>query len=362
MANVPLSERQERILRLLVREYTLTTRAVGSKTVVERGGLEYSSATVRNDMAMLERLGFIHQLHTSGGRVPTDIGYRYYVERLMGRPVLPTNEQMMVRHQFHQVEVHLDEWIKLAASVLARMAGNVAVVTTPRAHLPRVKSIELVGVQERTALLVLVTGEGAVRQAMIPVPEPLDQAGLRGAADRMSAKLRDRGRADVLALAPDLSSLDRIIAEEAAHLLQNLEEALSAEVVYDGLGNMLQLPEFSAQERAGRLVDVLRGGALLSLLPEFVAMAAGAGRDERVQVLIGTENRSEVLRDFSIVVATYGLPDDISGLVGVLGPTRMYYERAISSVTYVSQVLSDLLGELYGGQGGGPSALLPEHS
>ena len=362
MIGVPLSERQERILRLLVREYTLTTRAVGSKTVVERGGLEYSSATVRNDLSMLERLGFIQQLHTSGGRVPTDAGYRYYVERLMGHPVLSTNEQMMVRHQFHQVEVHLDEWIKLAASVLARMAGNVAIVTTPRAHLPRVKSLELVGVQERTALLVLVTGEGAVRQAMIAMPEPLDQAGLRAAADQMSVKLHDRGRTDVLALAPALAGFDRVIAEEAARLLQNLEEALSAEVVYDGLGNMLQLPEFSAQERAGRLVDVLRGGALLSLLPEFVAAAAEASSDPHVQVVIGMENRSEVLRDFSVVFATYGLPDDISGLVGVLGPTRMYYERAISSVTYVSQVLSDLLGELYGGPGGGASVLLPEYS
>lgn len=363
MANVPLSERQERILRLLVREYTLTTRAVGSKTVVERGGLEYSSATVRNDMAMLERLGFIQQLHTSGGRVPTDAGYRYYVKRLMGRPVLPTTEQMMVRHQFHQVEVHLDEWVKLAASVLARMAGNVAVVTTPRAHLPRVKSVELVGVQERTALLVLVTGEGAVRQAMVPLPEPLDQAGLRAAADNMTAKLRDRGRADVLASLPALSGLDHVIAEEAASLLQNLEEALSAEVVYDGLGNMLQLPEFSARERAGRLMEVLRGGALLSLLPEFVAAAEDDGLDypgNRVRVVIGMENGSEVLRDFSIVLATYGLPDDISGLVGVLGPTRMYYERVISSVTYVSQVLSDLLGELYGVQGGRSPTLL-EH-
>ena len=341
-------------MRLLVREYTLSMRAVGSKTVVERGGLEYSSATVRNDLAMIERLGFIQQRHTSGGRVPTDAGYRYYVERLMGRPSLPPTEQMMIRHQFHQVEVHLDEWLKLAASVLARVAGNVAVVTTPRAHLPRVKSVELVGVQERTALLVLVTREGAVRQAMISVPEVTDQTSLRAAADRISAILYDKGRADVLATAPILSGLERTVAEEAAHLLQNLEEALSAEVVYDGLGNVLQLPEFSAGERAGRLVEVLRGSTLLTaLLPQLLAVTDDEpGEANRVRVIIGMENRWDALQDFSIVLTTYGVPDDISGHIGVLGPTRMYYERAISSVTYVSQVLSDLLTELYGTQGG----------
>ena len=199
MADVRLSDRQERILRLLVREYTATMRALGSKTVVERGGLDVSSATVRNDMALLERMGFIQQAHTSGGRTPTDAGYRYYVERLMDHPTLSTNEQMLIRHQFHQVEVHLDEWVKLAASVLARVAGNVSVVTTPRARLPRVKTLELMPVQEQTALLVLVTREGAVRQAMISLPGlPSSRAALRAVADRVTARLANMGRAELL--------------------------------------------------------------------------------------------------------------------------------------------------------------------
>ena len=354
MVNIPLSDRQERILRLMVREYAASSsmRAVGSKTVVERGGLEYSSATIRNDMAMLERLGFIEQKHTSGGRIPTDAGYRYYVERLMDRPTLPTTEQMMIRHQFHQVEVHLDEWVKLAASVLARVAGNVAVVTTPRAHLPRMKSIELVGVQERTALLVLVTKEGAVRQAMITLPEAMNQEMLRMTADRVTAILRDKGRLDVLATAAALSGVEHVVTLEAAHLLQNLEAAMSAEVVYDGLGNALQLPEFSAQERSQRLVEVLRSGALLQLLVAAEDVRATEDTTNRVRVIIGMENHWDALHDFSLVIATYGLPDDITGLVGVLGPTRMYYERSISGVQYVSQVLNDLITELYGTRGG----------
>ncbi len=343
-----LSDRQERILRLLVREYTATTRAVGSKTVVERGGLDISSATVRNDMALLERHGFIQQAHTSGGRTPTDAGYRYYVERLMDQPKLSTNEQMLIRHQFHQVEVHLDEWVKLAASVLARVAGNVSVVTTPRARLPRVKNVELISVQERTALLVLVTREGAVRQTMVTLPEIADQANLRAVADRASTRLANLGRDEVQTVAEGLQGIDRIVAEESARMLRNLEEAMSAEVVHDGLGNILQQPEFGEQERAGRLIEMLRGGALLTaLLPQLLVATEDAERINSVQVIIGAENRWDSLRDFGIVLATYGIPSEVTGLVAVLGPTRMYYERTISSVRYVSEVLSDLLTELY---------------
>ncbi len=341
-----LSERQERILRLLVREYIQTVRAIGSKTVVERGALGYSSATVRNDMVLLERLGYIQQMHTSGGRVPTDAGYRYYVERLMDQPTLPTTEQMLIRHQFHQVEVHLDEWVKLAASVLARVSGNVSVVTTPRARLPKVRNLELIPVQERTALLVLVTREGAVRQTMVALPEGSDQTTLRAVADRVASRLRDKGRAEVLVTADELSGVERLVADESARLLQNLEAAMSAEVMHDGLGNILQQPEFSANDRSGRLVELLRGGALLTaLLPQL--LVAADGDPNRVQVIIGTENRWDDLQDFGIVLATYGAAD-VMGLVGVLGPTRMAYERTISSVRYVSQVLSDLLIELYG--------------
>lgn len=346
-----LSERQEQILRFLIREYTATVRAVGSKTVVERGGLDVSSATIRNDFAALERLGFVQQAHTSGGRSPTDAGYRYYVERLMDAPALSTTEQMLIRHQFHQVEMQLDEWVKLAASVLARVAGNVSVVTTPRARLPRVKHLELVPVQERTALLVLVTREGAVRQAMLSLPAPQEQAALRDVADRASAALAGHGRAGVAAAAAEMTGIERQVADEAERMLRSLEEAMSAEVVHDGLGNVLQQPEFGEQERAGRLVELLRGSALLSaLLPQLLATEARESV-HRVQVIIGAENRQHALREYGIVLSTYGIPSEVTGLVGILGPTRMPYERTISSVRFIAQVLSDLLAELHGTRG-----------
>jgi heat-inducible transcriptional repressor len=211
-----------------------------------------------------------------------------------------------------------------------------------------VKHLELIPVQERTALLVLVTREGAVRQTMLSLPVAQDQAALRAVADRASAKLAGQGRVGVETAAADLTGVDRLVADESARMLRGLEEAMSAEVVHDGLGNVLQQPEFSEHDRASRLVELLRGSALISaLLPQLVAASDDAAGVNRVHVIIGGENRWDALREYGIVLSTYGIPSEVTGLVGILGPTRMYYERTISSVRYIAQVLSDLLAELY---------------
>jgi heat-inducible transcriptional repressor len=127
-----LTARQRAILKMIVHEYVQSGRPVGSKTLTERYPVGVSSATIRNEMAELEASGFVSHLHTSGGRVPTDQGYRYYVHTLMGTPELPAGEQIMIRHQFRQAEVQLEGWMELAATTLAEIAGNVSVVTAPR--------------------------------------------------------------------------------------------------------------------------------------------------------------------------------------------------------------------------------------
>ncbi len=169
-----LSERQEQLLRLIVHEYVAAGRAVGSKALVEGYRLGVSSATIRNEMAELERAGLIEQPHTSAGRVPTDRGYRYYVERLVGDARLPVAEQIMIRHQFRQVELQLEQWMELAAAVLARAAGNVSVVTAPRTATARLRHFELIALQPRLGLLILVTAEGSVRQMMVHWPDEVD--------------------------------------------------------------------------------------------------------------------------------------------------------------------------------------------
>jgi heat-inducible transcriptional repressor len=340
-----LTERQEHLLRLIVHEYVGSGRAVGSKALVEGYGLGVSSATIRNEMAELERAGLIGQPHTSAGRVPTDRGYRYYVERLIGDPHLPPAEQMMIRHQFRQVEMQLEGWMQLAVAVLARSTGNVSVVTAPRtrAQVPRLKHCELVGIQEQVILLVLVTQESGVRQAILHWHDAAAQADLRAVADRLNARYAGLGAAELAARAAGEEGLARLVAETLAGQLRELETSTAVEVQHAGLEQALQQPEFAGGPAAGRIVELVEGGALLdSLLPQMRPA-------DDLQVFIGAENVADLLQPYGIVVATYGVRREVIGLLGVVGPRRMPYERSIGSVRYVAGLMSDLVARLYAG-------------
>src|SRR5688572_412189 len=192
-----LTERQRVILKLLVQEYVASGRPVGSKTLTERYPVGVSSATIRNEMVELEQIGFVQQPHTSGGRVPTDRGYRYYVHNLMGSPELSSGDQIMIRHQFRQVEAQLDSWVDFAAAVLAETAGNVSIVTAPRSMVARLRHFELISLQPRLALLILVTQESAVRQMMLHLPQESDQAVLSTVADTLAPVLRGLSGSEV---------------------------------------------------------------------------------------------------------------------------------------------------------------------
>ena len=157
-----MNERRQLVLKLVIQEYIETSTPVGSEVLVRRYGLNVSSATIRNEMSALEDLGYLTHLHTSAGRVPTDAGYRYYVENLMDRTPLSATEQRTIRHQFYQVRSELDQWIQLAGAVLARTAQNASVVTPPRAYQARFKHLELIAIHDSKVLLVLVLHDGTV--------------------------------------------------------------------------------------------------------------------------------------------------------------------------------------------------------
>lgn len=344
IAERPLTERQRAILRLIVQEYVATGRPVGSKALVDRYGVGFSSATIRNEMADLEEAGFLLSPHTSGGRVPTDKGYRYFVHHLMGEVELPSNDQIMIRHQFRQVEVQLDQWMELAAAVLAGAAGNVSVVTAPRLPTARLRHLELVSLQPRLGLLILVTAEGSVRQMMVHWPEDAAQETLSPLADALSLDLRGLSADEVAGRAEGTGSLARFVIEQVEHALRGLDAAERTEVRHSGLEHMLAQPEFAgAAGEAQNLLALLRGGGGGFL--EAVLPSLGAGPD--VQVFIGDENPAVGLRRFGVVVSTYGIDGEVTGVLGVVGPTRMSYGRSISSVRYMARLMSDLMADLY---------------
>ena len=338
-----LTERQEQLLRLIIHDYVGSGRAVGSKALVESYDLGISSATIRNEMVELERAGLIDQPHTSAGRVPTDRGYRYYVEHLIGNPYLPVAEQMMIRHQFLQVALQLEAWMQLAVTVLARSTGNVSVVTAPRTQtqVARLKHFELVAIQEDVVLLVLVTQESDVKQAVLHWHEAVSQPALRLLGDRLNERYTGLGAVEIAALAVGEEGLARLVTESLADHLRELETATAIELQHAGLEHALQQPEFAGGQAAGRIVGLLRGGGFLSALLPQVQPA------DDVQVFIGGENAADELRSYGIVVATYGVRREVIGLLGVLGPRRMSYERSIGSVRYMAELMSDLVGRLY---------------
>ncbi len=349
-----LNERRRLILKLVVQEYVETSQPVASELLVRKYGLNVSSATIRNELAALEELGFLTHLHTSAGRVPTDVGYRYFVANLMDRTPLPVTEQRTIRHQFYQVRTELDQWIQLAGAVLARTAQNLAVVTAPRAYQSRFKHLELIAIHDTTVLLVLVLHDGTIRQQTFSLEGTRSQEELSHSALRINQRSHDQ----TVVRLEELLALDRNASvssfEEIEHdvldlvvrAMHQFEDQLNQGIHSDGLMEVLNQPEFAQIGRIRQVLEIVQGGrGLGSLIPQALA-------SDGVQVVIGGEHSHDEMREYSVVLSRYGVDDTVAGVLGVIGPTRMAYPRTISTVRYISTVMSDLLGDLYSADGG----------
>jgi heat-inducible transcriptional repressor len=356
-----LTERRLFILKLVVQEFVETATPVASEMLVRKYGLGFSSATVRNELATLEDLGYLTHLHTSAGRVPTDAGYRFFVENLMERTSLSMAEQRMIRHQFYQVRGELDQWIQLAGAVLARTAQNASLVTPPRAERLRFKNLELISIHETMVLAVLVFHGGIVKQQTFSPDMARSAEDLRRSAGRISDQLADLTVSQVEELlAHDaqqatqlFGDFERGMIDLVTHAMQTFEEQAREQIYSDGLLEMLSQPEFipslarddaeRAVERLRRALEILKSGRGLGpLIPQALA-------SEGVQVIIGGEHSEDEMREYSVVLARYGVGGTVTGVLGVIGPTRMAYPRSISTVRYISSLMSNLLGELYAG-------------
>jgi len=358
-----LTRRQESILSLIVREYVHTPTPVSSKALVESYGLDVSSATVRNDMAVLEEEGLIYAPHTSAGRVPTEDGYRYFVHKLLGETELGQAEKRMIGHQFHQARFDTDQWLRLAASVLAQTVRSASLVTPPQHKKVAFKHMELIGTQGRTVLMVLVLEGGDVRQQMLTLAEPLEQERLSHVAMRITELCLGASAERVRKLAARQDTLEKEIMELVADALARAEKR--TQIIFDGLVHILdpatlldRLDVTDPQEREelGRAVaqaDSAGARQALHLLEEQslleeVLSEALLPEVRGVQVMIAGEGRWEALSHTSMVLSRYGVTGQVTGAVGVLGPTRLHYGRAISAVRYVAGLMTDMLFEIYG--------------
>jgi heat-inducible transcriptional repressor len=334
----PLTERQQQILGLVVRTYVETGLPVGSMKLVERYDLDFSPATVRNELAALDQVGYLIQLHTSAGRIPTELGYRYFVQRLMGEFELPQEERQMINHQFHQARLDLDQWMKLAAAVLARASQGASIVTAPRPRTNRFRHLQLISTQGRLVLLILVLYGGEVKQQMLTLAEPLPQPRLSAAADRLNSLFDSNTYDEMVARFSQLEdTLEQEVARLVVDMMRQADSSALSDIYRDGLLNILE------NENARHAVRLLEERTLLdSVLAETMETDVSG-----VQVVIGGEGRWQELRECSMILARYGVDEMLSGAVAVLGPTRMPYGRNISAVRYVANLMSGFVNEYY---------------
>ena len=338
-----LTPRQRTVLGLVVREHVKSALPVGSRALVESYGLDVSPATVRSELARLEELGYLTHPHTSAGRVPTHEGYRYFVERLIGDAVLPLQERRTIVHQFHQARRDFEQWMPLAASILTHAARGAALVTAPRAEESRYKHLQLIATQGRLVLLILVLRGGVVRQQVLNLIELVDQQVLSEASDRLNQVCSGLTASEIRACVRVLPPLEADVARLALELMESADAGISGTVYRDGLGTVLQQPEFAGGKRLRGLVRVLEERSFLErVLADALSPEVG-----NVRVLVGGEGRWDELRACSLVLSRYGVTGFATGAVAVVGPTRMFYGRAISAVRFVAGVLSDLVYDMY---------------
>ena len=332
-----LSERAATVLNVLVDEYLQSATPVASDEIARSLDQKISSATVRNTMAQLTEDGYISRPHVSSGGVPSDLGYRYYVESLPETPQLPIELRESVDRDLAQTEPDIGSWSKRCAAILSKLTENLAIVTAPRAQFPRLKRIQLVFLQESTALLVLVLEEARLLRKILPFGNRVDQIQLDLAASRLNDSLGGLNRSQMQSNRLELNPLEEQVKEGSVSLMREAETTDDQEHYTDGLRLLLNQPEFSRGELARQLVQLVEERVLLE------KVLNGAPESEIPAVFIGSENRDEFLNPFGVILCQYGVPQGVGGTICVIGPKRMEYVAAIGGVRHLSAFMSQMV-------------------
>ncbi|MEX2178117.1 MAG: heat-inducible transcriptional repressor HrcA [Gemmatimonadaceae bacterium] len=342
-----LSKRERRVLEAVIQTYVQTAEPAGSRTLSRHFGLGVSPATIRNTMSDLEEKGFLFHPHTSAGRVPTNKAYRAYVDALLGSP------QPVASAERDQLTVALSATGSPIESILRRAAQSLGILTQelgvamgPRLAMSVLRSLDLVRVSSERLLMVLALEGGAVRTVFVEVAGSIAETALAEVTkvlnerlagltmEQIRTSLAERLR-DTISV-PDARELLNIFVEEAEVLFDEQIAIAEGQVLLGQASVLVDQPEFAAADRMRRLIELTeRPQALADILRHRGATAG-------ISITIGTEHDDERLRDFTVVTAEYHTAS-LAGIIGVIGPTRMPYEKVISLVSHTSQLLSDLL-------------------
>lgn len=341
-----MDERKKQVLAAIVQDYILTGEPVGSRTIVRRYNLGVSPATIRNEMADLEEMGLLEQPHTSAGRVPSDYGYRYYVDCLMAPEKLTPVEEEYVRQRYNQKMLEIEQVLEETARLISEMTTYTAVALGPNQNNAILEQVQILPVHSTNkALLVAITSTGMVEHRIFTIPENVTPQDLARISRVLNASLQGIALEELKRAV--LRDIYREVAEHRGlvklviDLLQQIMAQEGSEKVYlDGIINILSQPEFKNWDKVKEILAFLEREEALRRI--FKA-PPGSG----LTIRIGQENKEEGIDKCSVVTISYAVEGKIMGKVGLLGPTRMQYSRVISVLEYVADSLSRSLQQFY---------------
>ncbi len=336
-----LSERKLSILRAVIDDYIMTGLPIGSRTISKKHGIELSSATIRNEMADLEELGYLEQPHTSAGRVPSHKAYRYYVDRLMKVVKLNTAEANKIKRYFEDRMSEVEQVMEKAAQVLSDTTHHISMVLKPQLKKSVIKRIQIVKITERKAILLVVTDAGLVTDTVMTVPEGITPDYLEMISnlltDKLSAKTLEEAEADLkCCLSENISLGSAFVTDILSAIETSVEPQGEKGILLAGTQNIIEYPDYMSIEKAKSFISVLQ---TKEMLYEMMKKATQL----EFSVTIGQENEVKELRDLSVVTATYKIGGKSLGSFGVIGPTRMDYAKVISILGFVGQSLNSIL-------------------
>lgn len=332
-----LSERKLRILQAIISDFVYSAEPVGSRTVSKKLDMEFSPATIRNEMSDLEEMGYLTHPHTSAGRVPSDKAYRLYVDRLMGRSELPEAQKKMIEKKLSMDVARLEEIVEHAAGLLSDITSLISFAVTPNRSERRLKYVRFLPVDERTVLMMLMGDDDNVTNQAIRLPDPYDEDSLDLLSKALTYNFAGRSISDILrsdiveTFSKDLYAMTALGGSVMPSFISTLERMLNVELYMEGYSNIFDLPEFS---------DIGRAKSFLALMGRRDELAdAIIKRENGLIITIGEEN-SEEMKDCSVITADYRVNGRFVGKLGVIGPTRMKYAEISSIIEYMTDNLN----------------------
>ena len=337
-----MDERKFMILQAIIDDYITTAVPVGSRTISRKSGVGYSPATIRNEMSDLEELGYLAQPHTSAGRVPSYKAYRLYVDQLLNVAKLPMEERERMNSFLSNRTDQVEALIRRAAAVISDATHYTSVIVSPQLNTLRIRNLQMVPVSDTLALMVIVTNAGIVKDTVIRIPEGISPDVLYEISKMLTEQLADKPIEQVRQLFAeiirDMGDHRRLLAEAMQVIEDKMSRTDYSDVIIGGGANMLSYPEYQDISKAQNFLSVLESRDKLKK-----ALATGNGME--VTIRIGPENALPELSDCSILTATYQAGGQSKGTLGIIGPTRMNYSRAISVLRYMGMALSELLSD-----------------